>query len=201
MLITPDGQCSGSLSGGCLEEEVAQEALAVIATGVPRLLRFDTRKRFGCHGEISIFIERAGANFFQDMAVRLERRNEFALKTSFASEPFGTSIRASGEHEQESGALLHQVHPPLRLYIVGDGPDSAPIAAMAATLGWIPLPVPESEELDLAPDNYTAAVIKTHNYGRDFAALQRLLPMNLRYVGLMGPLRRRDQLLNHLLDL
>jgi hypothetical protein len=38
------------------------------------------------------------------------------------------------------------------------------------------------------------------NYGRDFAALQRLLPLNLRYVGLIGARKRRDQLMNDLLD-
>ena len=43
--------------------------------------------------------------------------------------------------------------------------------------------------------------MKSHNYGRDFAALEKLLSMNLRYVGLIGPRKRRDQLMNHLLDL
>jgi len=43
--------------------------------------------------------------------------------------------------------------------------------------------------------------VKSHNYGRDFAALGKLLPMNLRYIGLIGPRQRRDQLMNHLLDL
>ncbi len=43
--------------------------------------------------------------------------------------------------------------------------------------------------------------MKSHNYGRDFVALQKLLPLNLRYVGLIGPRKRRDQLLDDLLDL
>jgi xanthine dehydrogenase accessory factor len=42
--------------------------------------------------------------------------------------------------------------------------------------------------------------VKSHNYGRDFTALQKLLPLNLRYVGLVGPRKRRDQLLNALLE-
>ena len=46
-----------------------------------------------------------------------------------------------------------------------------------------------------------AAIVMSHNYGRDFAALEKLLPMNLRYVGLIGPRKRRDQMMNHLLDL
>ena len=55
--------------------------------------------------------------------------------------------------------------------------------------------------LSIEPDDWIAAIVKSHNYGRDFAALEKLLPMNLRYVGLIGPRKRRDQLMNHLLDL
>ncbi len=43
-------------------------------------------------------------------------------------------------------------------------------------------------------------LIKTHNFGRDFAALRFLLPLGLRYVGLIGPRRRREHLLGDLLD-
>jgi xanthine/CO dehydrogenase XdhC/CoxF family maturation factor len=42
--------------------------------------------------------------------------------------------------------------------------------------------------------------VKSHNYGRDFAALCHLLKLDLRYVGLLGPRKRRDQLLNAVLD-
>jgi xanthine/CO dehydrogenase XdhC/CoxF family maturation factor len=43
--------------------------------------------------------------------------------------------------------------------------------------------------------------VKSHNYGRDFAALQKLLSLDLRYVGLVGPRKRRNELLSGLLDL
>ena len=55
-------------------------------------------------------------------------------------------------------------------------------------------------EFDGLYDEWTAAVIKTHNYGGDFAALRILLPLDLRYIGLMGPRARREQLLVDLLD-
>lgn len=200
MLVTPERSCIGSLSGGCLEEDVAAEAVDVIMTGQPKLLRFDTRRRFGCHGEISIFVERTDSSFFSQMEEKLKQRNEFTLVTSYGREPFRTQI-AQTENGTNRESFSQQVHPPVRLYIIGDGPDSRPIAAMATALGWVPIPVANPEDLDFAPDDYTAAIVKTHNYGRDFNALQRLLPLNLRYVGLMGPRRRRDQLLNHLLDI
>ncbi len=46
MLIDGKGFTVGSLSGGCLEEEVATLARDVIATGAPRLVPFDMRRRF-----------------------------------------------------------------------------------------------------------------------------------------------------------
>jgi xanthine/CO dehydrogenase XdhC/CoxF family maturation factor len=43
-------------------------------------------------------------------------------------------------------------------------------------------------------------IIATHNYGNDCAALRHLLPLGLRYVGVIGPRRRRDELLIDVLD-
>jgi xanthine/CO dehydrogenase XdhC/CoxF family maturation factor len=71
---------------------------------------------------------------------------------------------------------------------------------MCAMLGWIPIPVVDADELPIDSDDWSAAIIKSHNYGRDFAALRRLLPLSLPYIGLIGPRQRRDQLLNDLLD-
>ncbi len=57
MLIAGDGTLAGSLSAGCLEEEVALAAREVLQSGAAKLLSFDTRRRFGCHGSIEIFLE------------------------------------------------------------------------------------------------------------------------------------------------
>src|SRR5215471_16347501 len=58
MLICKDGTTVGSLSAGCIEEEVARCASQVLRTGEPTLMSFDTRRRFGCAGKIDIFVER-----------------------------------------------------------------------------------------------------------------------------------------------
>src|SRR3977135_3677542 len=57
MLICGDGATAGSLSGGCLEEEVTRRALEVMRGGTPLLMNFDTRLRFGCNGSIEIFVD------------------------------------------------------------------------------------------------------------------------------------------------
>ena len=43
MLIAADGRIAGSLSGGCLEEEVVERAREVLRTGVPALMEFEQR--------------------------------------------------------------------------------------------------------------------------------------------------------------
>src|SRR5207248_9542449 len=71
MLISADGATVGSLSAGCLEQDVASPALEVLKTGQPAIISFDTRKRFGCAGKIDIFIEPAPENFFITLAENL----------------------------------------------------------------------------------------------------------------------------------
>ena len=87
------------------------------------------------------------------------------------------------------------------LLIVGDGPDNLPLRSLGNLLGWEIIEITDPNAISAIIDNWTAAIVKTHNYGRDFVALQKLLPLNLRYLGLIGPRKRRDQLMNGLLDL
>ena len=100
--------------------------------------------------------------------------------------------------------------------ILGAGDDARPLWAFARELGWevlvvrhpqadasaafaaaAELRVAAAEELQtfLQPDAQTAAVVMTHHFGRDLACLQALLPLRLPYLGLLGPRRRREQLL------
>src|SRR6476469_2099902 len=67
MLICANGATAGSLSGGCLEEEVARRAHEVMRDGQPLLMNFDTRLRFGCNGSIDVFVERARENFLAEL--------------------------------------------------------------------------------------------------------------------------------------
>ena len=204
MLICEDGTRAGSLSAGCLEDEVALRANEVFQTGEPTIVSFDTRRRFGCAGKIDIFIEPVFENFLRDLAHNLAARRICFVITGFGEKSAGSRVvrmdtpdrNYAREHE-----LIQQIHPPIRLLIVGDGPDNRPLRSLGNLLGWEVVELVDPNLLSIEPDDWTAAIVKSHNYGRDFAALEKLLSMNLRYVGLIGPRKRRDQLMNHLLDL
>jgi xanthine dehydrogenase accessory factor len=211
MLICENGKTVGSLSAGCLEEEVALRARDVLFTDEPALMSFDTRKRFGCAGKIDVFVERAAESFFVDLAKELDARRSCLAITRFSGDEVGSRIveadykhpasrsyGAASEHEHE---LVQVIHPPIRLFIFGEGPDSVPLHSLAKSLGWQTVEIATANELAGAVDEWTAAIVKSHNYGRDFGALQNLLPLDLRYVGLIGPRKRRNQLLSDLLDL
>jgi xanthine/CO dehydrogenase XdhC/CoxF family maturation factor len=58
LLVGNDGNTIGVLSGGCLEEEIAERGQAVIQSGVPKLLQFDTRRLYGCNGQLEVLVER-----------------------------------------------------------------------------------------------------------------------------------------------
>lgn len=234
MLISPDGKTVGSLSGGCLEEEVALRAREVIRTGVPAVMEFDTRRRFGCAGSIEIFIERVDEEFLGDLSRNLEARRSCFAVTTFEGDPRelgshvlefsvakpglegGAPATPLGPRSRRSstlqlpengkynnggnGRLVQEIHPPIQLLICGDGPDIMPLRSLGELLGWQRIDIEQASQLPTEVDEWTAAIVMFHNYGRDFAALRQLLPLELRYVGIVGPRKRRDQLLADYLD-
>jgi xanthine dehydrogenase accessory factor len=201
MLICPDGLTAGSLSGGCLEEEVARRASEVIRTGTPALMNFDTRLRFGCNGNIEIFVEAVRESFLSELAANFAARRSGRVTTVFAGAREQLGTRMLGMEEKWSAdAFVQEIKAPIRLLIFGEGPDSVPLRSFAEILGWSVIEVDQASDLPARADERTAAIVKSHNYGRDFAALRHLLQLDLRYVGLLGPRKRRDQLLNALLD-
>ena len=62
--VSESGELCGSVSGGCVESDIAEQARAVLETGVPKLLSYgisdDEALGVGlpCGGEIDVFVER-----------------------------------------------------------------------------------------------------------------------------------------------
>jgi xanthine/CO dehydrogenase XdhC/CoxF family maturation factor len=64
LAVSESGEIAGSVSGGCVESDVFQNAQEVIASGEPKLLNYgitdDLAWSVGlpCGGEIDVFVER-----------------------------------------------------------------------------------------------------------------------------------------------
>lgn len=197
MLINASGDYAGGVSAGCIEEEVIHCARKVLRSGQPQLMTFDTRLRFGCAGIIEIWVEVVEVEVMKNLCDCFAHRRPCQLETVFLGESPGTRVVRSA---LRSGSFTQIIEPGLRLILLGDSSDTLALRAQAALLGWNVLqcetpPIPR----DLI-DNQTAVVVATHNFGRDCAALRDLLPAELRYLGLVGSRRRRDDILFDVLN-
>lgn len=116
--------------------------------------------------------------------------------------------------------FVERIDPPTPFIVFGAGHDAMPVVRLAKELGWhvtlvdhrpayatterfpdvdrIVLGSPKEAISKLALDEDTLALVMTHNYLRDLDWLQSLLPTPVRYLGLLGPRRRADQLLGDL---
>ncbi|HZJ16549.1 MAG TPA: XdhC family protein [Chthoniobacteraceae bacterium] len=192
MLIDGAGESAGGVSAGCIEQEVIACARKVLRAGVPQLMTFDTRLRFGCHGTIETFVEVVADEIMGELRDSLAQRQSCRLETIVHGEARGTRIAG---FDCVAGSFVQTIEPVLRLIVIGDSSDTVALRAQAALLGWDVLQyeaAPLSAEMI---DDRTAVVLATHNFGRDCAALRDLLPTALRYLGLVGSRRRRDDIL------
>ena len=64
LAVDRDGRMIGSVSGGCIEGAVVQEAMTVMDTGAPKLLDFGISNEqawdvgLACGGNVQVFVEK-----------------------------------------------------------------------------------------------------------------------------------------------
>ena len=102
MAVSAAGEMVGSVSGGCVEGAVVQEALAVLEEGRPRLLRFGISDEqawdvgLACGGTIEVFVERAfptsGDDPWDAVVQSVAREEAVALATLLAGESKGRKL-------------------------------------------------------------------------------------------------------------
>jgi xanthine/CO dehydrogenase XdhC/CoxF family maturation factor len=118
--------------------------------------------------------------------------------------------------QQGTATIFAEYLPPrVALLVIGAGDDAVPLVEFGGKLGWKTTVVdgrshlatrerfPTAEEVLVlnAFDQITltardAAVMLTHSYEQDRAALLGLLPSDAGYLGVLGPRKRTEQLLS-----
>lgn len=167
--------------------------------------------------------------FNKRSAFRIESRFEKDSQTEFPMGSIvhfenGTSFSVSDTEWFEENALsgFEEVLPPcFHLIVIGGEHDAVKLSEMSAAMGWevtvicgsrstrlpeeyaasVQLLFVEPEDL-LFPyiDEQTAVVLMTHNFAKDLRYLKvfkDLLPL---YIGLLGPSKRKEQLLNAFIE-
>ena len=142
---------------------------------------------------------------------------------AYADMDVNVDIKAVGRHRAElveQGGqtwLQTPLSPPPHLLIVGGGVDAQPMVALAKNLGWTltvwdSRPANARRDYFLAADHilrqpleqlleqlmaghWDAAVVMSHNLQMDAAALKQLQGAGLKYLALLGPSSRRQQVL------
>src|SRR6267378_1352794 len=206
LLVDSGGGTLGVLSGGCLEEEIGRQGQKVIADGSPLLLSFDTKRLYGCDGRLKILVERLpevgeNGNLITNIGALLKNREVCRVRTCFEGDAKGSDLLTFDVLVAERrGVFIDTVPLPVRLLLFGIGPEIEPVTLLCENLGWVVERFGHPLELakDFRPDTQTAAIVMNHNFGRDLVALDRLLPFQLRYLGLLGPRSRHAELLARL---
>jgi xanthine dehydrogenase accessory factor len=108
LALSSSGEMVGSVSGGCVESDVALRAEEVLAGGPPLLLRYgisdDDAFDVGlpCGGEIEVFVQPADPEELDRVEAALESGRRLSVTTTLAGEDAGA--KAYGEGEAHSAA-------------------------------------------------------------------------------------------------
>jgi len=145
LAVSEHGELQGSVSGGCVESDVAVQAAEVIAEGTPRLLTYgitdDMAWNVGlpCGGEIDVFLERFEGELPEsdEPAVSVtvlegERAGERRLLGLDAVEPGPSRVL---ELDGET-VFAEMLGPPPRVVVIGAIDTAEELCRAAKSLGW-----------------------------------------------------------------
>jgi xanthine dehydrogenase accessory factor len=200
LAVGADGSRVGDMADRCLDEELANQALAAIAEGQPRMLRYGQGSpfvdfRLPCGSGLDIWVDPAPDRAeLKHCVTQLEARREtaFALKFSEDLAPY----------------LLRERHyvPRLRIVLLGAGAESAALARLAAAQGveleWreagdgLSLGRPPS---DLTADAWTAVLLLFHDHEWEAPLLDWALGTAAFYIGAQGGAPAREERIERLL--
>jgi xanthine dehydrogenase accessory factor len=216
MVLRDDGRVQGSVSGGCIEDDLIDRLLnGKLQSKLPFLLKYGVTKdeafRYGlpCGGTMELVIEpEPDLTALEELARRI---NEGQLvRRSISVGRAGVSVAAGSAADSMcwDGCNLTTLHgPSWRLLIVGAGQISSYLAQMARALDYQVLicdprteyatawdipgttvlnSMPDDAVIELNLDPHSAVVALTHDPKLDDMALLEALKSPAFYVGALG---------------
>ncbi|AKR42264.1 XdhC family protein [Methylophilus sp. TWE2] len=222
LVVREDGHLVGSVSGGCIEDDLADKARHQQLPTQPAILEYGINQaeaqRFGipCGGQLKIFAEPlARATQLAPMLDSLSQRR--LLKRSVhlhSGEVRHTMVLPEGMPYLEDDWFHSYFGPQWRLLIIGANQLGSVLAAMAQALDfhvmicdpreemraewhvegadWLP-GMPDDVVLDIAPDTHTAIVAVTHDPKLDDMALLEALKSEAFYIGALGSVKNQEK--------
>jgi xanthine dehydrogenase accessory factor len=188
LAVSERGELAGSVSGGCVESEVAELARAVLADGEQRQVTYgiSDEQAFSvglpCGGEIDVLLERAGL----DDLDRFREESPFRLLVFGAVDLAEALCKAANEL-----GWVTIVADPRGRFATRDRIPSAD----ELLVEW-----PEEVLARVKPDRSTAVVVLAHEDRFDIPALVRALRSKAFYVGALGARRNQERRRARLLE-
>lgn len=195
MAVRTDGHYCGVVSGGCVEAAAAAEAMAALAEGRGRRVRFGAGSPFfdialPCGGGITLDIHLlADAAPLLSVRRALLARGRAALLFGAGGEGLSPVDPAGGT--ARFGAGLRVVYrPEVRLVVSGAGLEAETLCMLALASGYTVSPAAGER---LAIDRDTAVVLLHHDIERDLPVLSRALSAAPFYLGALGSRRTHQR--------
>lgn len=264
MLMTPEGEVWGMVSGGCLEHDVLDHGRRALQSNRARIVRYDSTSEddpvfgtgLGCNGVIDVLIEPIADNFRKSFVLAVDhcvntRQRGMLVTHMHDSDGFvrcehlfftnglwsedaeaSTPVNGSRYNGHEMAQVQHNpqrpaiqtfiqpLTPPLQIVAFGGWFDLLPLIHLAHEVGAriivvdasgrqssrrlygeadeVLLCEPNDAVSQISFDNRTAAVLMNHHVERDQQALLALIDMSLPFLGMLGPKRRRQRILDNL---
>jgi xanthine dehydrogenase accessory factor len=156
LIVSDSGELAGSISGGCVENEVVEAARAVLAGDEPQLLTFGISDELAlsvglpCGGEIDVWVDEPDPQVLTELAdvARQERRAVFLVDLDDGSE----RLVVDGEDDvadeliRSGHSKIVELHgrrvfadvfgPPPRLFVYGAVDTADALCAAAKAIGW-----------------------------------------------------------------
>ncbi len=145
MIIRDDGQVAGSLSGGCIEDDLIDRVKrGELAPRLPQATTYGASaqeaQRFGlpCGGTVQIVLEPLGVQSqLRELLAAIEQHRVVRRRLEMATGLVNLGASEDGDAVRFDGAVLQTVHGPrLRLLIIGGGQLSRYLASMAVMLDY-----------------------------------------------------------------
>ena len=223
LVIRDDGHVAGSVSGGCVEDDLIDRVRAhELASSKPGVVIYGVTKeqaeRFGlpCGGTLQIVLEPlTDASGLKQLLDTIARHELVSRKLELDSGKATLEPAKWSDVLEFDGKILKTVHGPRwRLLIIGAGQTSRYLAQMAQALdyqvtvcdpreeyaaGWdladVPLDrrMPDDVVLAMNMDAHSAVVAVTHDPRLDDMALLEALKSPAFYVGALGSRLNNDK--------
>ena len=145
MVIRDDGQVAGSVSGGCIEDDLIRRvAEGELALRQPEVTTYgqtaEEVRRFGlpCGGTVQIVLEPLSAGSrLRELLVAIESHHRVQRRLDMTTGIAELEDTADGDRVRFDGQTLSTVHGPrLRLLVIGGGQLSRYLASMAVMLDY-----------------------------------------------------------------